>query len=105
MITLLHKFVVTFIIAIVLGTEEFLRKHPEVLEKCVTVSTTECKKDTGEKGKLQSWSRGHLFIVRPCGHIDTWHPLYRSAIWRRAYVYYTLYTACIIMYQPGCNIS
>ena len=36
-----------------------------------------CKKDLGEKRKLRLWSRGHLFIVRPCVHIDLWRPIYR----------------------------
>ena len=47
------------------GTEDFLLRNPRILDKCVTVSTTQCNKDTGDRGKLQSWSRGHLFIVRP----------------------------------------
>ena len=59
------------------GTEDFLLQNKAILADCVTVSETECNKDTGEGGKLQSWSRGHLFVVRPCGHIDTWHPLYK----------------------------
>ena len=61
------------------GTEEFIKKNPEILRKCITVSTNDitCNKDTGVGSKLQCWSRGHLFIVRSCGHIDAWHPLYR----------------------------
>ena len=30
----------------------------------------ECRKDLGEKGKIRHWSRGHVFVVRTCGHID-----------------------------------
>lgn len=56
-----------------LRTEDFLLKHHSVLESCVTVSTTQCNKDTGDRGRLQSWSRGHLLIVRPCGHIHGTH--------------------------------
>ena len=37
---------------------------------------TTCNKDTGGKKTLQKWSRGHLFIVRGSGFIDTWQPLY-----------------------------
>ena len=36
-----------------------------------------CKKDTGKPKKLRRWSRGHLFIVRPCGHIDLHKPIYQ----------------------------
>ena len=35
------------------------------------------KKDTGKPKKLRRWSRGHLFIVRPCGHIDLHKPIYQ----------------------------
>ena len=38
---------------------------------------TSCNKDTGGKKTLQKWTRGHLFVVRGGGHIDTWQPLYQ----------------------------
>ena len=38
---------------------------------------TECNKYTGTRKKLQIWTRGHLFIVRGGGHMDTWQPLYQ----------------------------
>lgn len=61
------------------GTEGFIMQNPSVLDLCETDSDvdTTCKKDTGDKARLQLWSRGHFFIVRPCGHIDHWKPLYR----------------------------
>ena len=60
-------------------SEAFLKKTPSLLKDCVIDNNedTSCSKDTGERTKLQTWSRGHLFIVRPCGHIDTWQPLYK----------------------------
>ena len=36
-----------------------------------------CHKETGSGSRLRKWSRGHQFIVRGGGHIDTWQPLYR----------------------------
>lgn len=60
------------------GTERFLQEFPSVvnvLEPSSTDST--CRKDLGERRKLRLWSRGHLVIVRPCGHIDMWRPIYR----------------------------
>ena len=27
--------------------------------------------------RLRHWSRGHLFVCRPCGHIDFSQPIYR----------------------------
>jgi hypothetical protein len=38
---------------------------------------TTCKKDLGDHKRLRHWSRGHLFVCRPCGHIDFWQPIYR----------------------------
>ena len=42
-----------------------------------TDSDTQCRKDIGEPKRLRRWSRGHQFIVRAGGHIDTWKPLYK----------------------------
>ena len=64
----------------VIGTDGFIRETPGLLQLCETVSSVEtpqCNKDTGDDGKLRMWSRGHSFIVRSCGHIDQWHPIYR----------------------------
>ena len=36
-----------------------------------------CRKDIGNKKKLRRWSRGHQFLVRGGGHIETWQPLYK----------------------------
>ena len=36
-----------------------------------------CRKDTGVGKRLRKWSRGHQFVIRGGGHIDTWQPLYR----------------------------
>ena len=38
---------------------------------------TKCSKDLGTHTRLRHWSRGHVFICRPCGHIDFWQPIYR----------------------------
>ena len=36
-----------------------------------------CKKNVGEPKRLRRWSRGHRFVVRAGGHIDSWQPLYK----------------------------
>lgn len=36
-----------------------------------------CKKNVGEPKRLRRWSRGHQFVVRAGGHIDSWQPLYK----------------------------
>ena len=41
-----------------------------------------CCKDLGASKRLHHWSRGHLFICRPCGHIDFSQPMYRSKIYK-----------------------
>ena len=48
---------------------ESLMNNPSLLDDCVIEvdHDTTCTKDTGERNKVQTWSRGHLFIVRPCG--------------------------------------
>ncbi len=42
-------------------------------ETQLAISEALCRKDTGN---LRKWSRGHQFVVRGGGHIDTWQPLY-----------------------------
>ena len=43
-------------------------------------AATSCNKDVGTYTRLRHWSRGHVFICRPCGHIDYWEPIYRYAV-------------------------
>ena len=47
--------------------------HPELADPVENQLSepTLCRKDTGEPKKLRRWSRGHQFIVRGGGHIDT----------------------------------
>ena len=60
------------------GTAELLLNHPDMANSDEDDNlVTACNKDRGEKCRLHMWSRGHLFIVRSCGHIDTWKPLYK----------------------------
>uniref|UniRef100_A0A1X7UKL4 CxC5 like cysteine cluster associated with KDZ domain-containing protein n=1 Tax=Amphimedon queenslandica TaxID=400682 RepID=A0A1X7UKL4_AMPQE len=49
-----------------------------VLDDTTLANSTSCNKDLGRSNRLRHWSRGHLFICRPCGHIDYWQPLYKS---------------------------
>ncbi len=66
-----------------IGTEDFIKENPGVIALCETApeKSTRCNKDTGAGSRLQMWSRGHLFVVRPCGHIDQWQPLYRYVVY------------------------
>lgn len=57
------------------GLSELLTAHPDLADPQVTGS--QCRKDIGEKKKLRRWSRGHQFIIRAGGHIETWQPLYK----------------------------
>ncbi len=62
------------------GVQEFVMQHPAVVDECAlgsNVEATSCRKDLGEKGKLRHWSRGHVFVVRSCGHVDMWKPIFR----------------------------
>jgi len=64
------------------GTTGFMeREHnalSNVLQDCLEPEPTTCNKETGEKQRLQKWSRGHLFIVRGGGIIDKWSPIFKS---------------------------
>ena len=61
------------------GTSTLVSSHPELLDGSFddSVPREVCRKDTGQGKKLRKWSRGHQFIVRGGGHIDSWQPLYR----------------------------
>uniref|UniRef100_A0A1X7V1C7 CxC5 like cysteine cluster associated with KDZ domain-containing protein n=1 Tax=Amphimedon queenslandica TaxID=400682 RepID=A0A1X7V1C7_AMPQE len=63
------------------GTSETILKFPELstqLDDEDVNAKSSCNKDTGEKRRLQWWTRGHFFIIRGGGHIDNWQPLYQS---------------------------
>lgn len=61
-----------------LGTHVLVGQYPNIADNDA-VSTDEqmCRKDTGGRSTLRMWSRGHQFVVRGGGHIDTWQPLYK----------------------------
>ena len=64
------------------GISGLISDHPEVPSVVDYTdedeeTKTACNKDTGSRKKLQKWTRGHLFIVRGGGHIETWQPLYQ----------------------------
>lgn len=59
-----------------IGTATLIHDHPNLLLES-THTEQLCRKDTGLGKRLRKWSRGHQFVVRGGGHIDTWQPLYR----------------------------
>ena len=64
-----------------IGTDQFLTEHPRLIQQCIQSDQPEqpspCKKDTGQRSRLRHWSRGHVFVFRPCGHIDFSQPIYK----------------------------
>ena len=55
-----------------------MENHADILNDCEAPSSASvCQKDVGERYKLHSWSRVHFFIVRTCGHIETFRPLFQ----------------------------
>jgi hypothetical protein len=48
-----------------------------IIENCLEENPTACRKNLGETKRMRHWSRGHQFIVRAGGHIDTFQPLYK----------------------------
>ncbi len=60
------------------GVSKLVSLYPNLLQDSyVEHDTALCRKDTGKGTKLRKWSRGHQFIVRGGGHIDSWQPLYK----------------------------
>ena len=54
------------------GTSNFIQKHLQLLQTEGTTLQklqTTCSKELGVWGRIRYWSRGHLFVCRPCGHI------------------------------------
>lgn len=43
----------------------------------VEATKTKCNKDTGEKKRLQKWTRGVWVCASGGGHIQMWQPLYQ----------------------------
>ena len=64
---------------VIVGTSPLISSHPELVHSAVYTDESEvvCRKDMGQGKRLRKWSRGHQFVVRGSGHIDTWQPLYR----------------------------
>jgi hypothetical protein len=58
---------------------EFSNKESivNILDNCHEENPTQCRKNLGETKRLRHWSRGHQFIIRAGGHIDTFQPLYK----------------------------
>lgn len=73
----MHVYVCTYV--------GFATKHPSLIAHEITNDGSDmaslCRKDLGASKRLRHWSRGHLFICRPCGHIDYSQPIYRSKIY------------------------
>ena len=64
---------------ICIGTSELIAAHPLIVRDAQVEDPSEqlCRKNTGKKLKLRKWSRGHQFIVRGGGHIDSFQPLFQ----------------------------
>ena len=77
-----------------IGTDQFLTEHPRLIQQCIQSDQPEqpspCKKDTGQRSRLRHWSRGHVFVCRPCGHIDFSQPIYKL-------VHYVLHARIYVM--------
>ena len=61
------------------GTDNIISTTPSMVDDAA-VDDSEgetCKKNIGQPKRLRRWSRGHQFVVRAGGHIDSWQPLYK----------------------------
>ena len=53
-----------------------MENNADILNDCEALRSVSVKR-MWERDKLRSWSRGHFFIVRTCGHIETFRPLFQ----------------------------
>ena len=59
-----------------IGTAALIADYPDIASDELHVDgEAVCQKDIERSLRLRKWSRGHQFIVRGGGHIDTWVPL------------------------------
>ena len=64
----------------ILGISELIASHPAIVNQAHIIENPGeplCRKDIGKKLKLRKWSRGHQFVVRGGGHIETFQPLFQ----------------------------
>ena len=61
------------------GIASLIQEHPALASGTIDEDeeVTVCHKNIGQGSRLRKWSRGHQFVVRGGGHIDTWQPLYK----------------------------
>ena len=61
------------------GIASLIQEHPALASGTIDEDeeVTICHKNIGQGSRLRKWSRGHQFVVRGGGHIDTWQPLYK----------------------------
>jgi len=51
--------------------------YEEILSGYEDSGSSLCHKDLGASKQLRHYSRGHLFICRPCGHTEFAQPIYK----------------------------
>ena len=75
----MHCMYIRYCVITSVGTDQLLLDHPDIVDLSSVEDNSEplCRKDTGKSKKLRRWSRGHQFIVRGGGHIETWQPLFK----------------------------
>ena len=72
----------TLLISNTAGTSKILLKYPGLRTpiddgKEDETTKTVCNKDTGEKKRIQRWTRGVWMSVSGGGIIQSWQPLYK----------------------------
>lgn len=62
----------------IMQERDLITSHPSIAgDAHVIPGQTLCHKNIGKKQKLRKGSRGHQFIIRGGGHIDSWQPLFQ----------------------------
>ena len=90
------------------GVSDLILEHPQLVQGAVysNPEVSACRKNTGKNRSLRKWSRGHQFIVRDGGHIDTWQSLFRYMHHRKVTVNFnTCHLYCITYSHHNSKFS
>jgi len=75
--TILSTDIIIFVLFSIVGINSLINEYPGIACQSNIIITEElCRKNTGTRPTLRKWSRGHQFVVRGGGHIDTFQPLF-----------------------------
>lgn len=58
------------------GFSTLISEHSEMAQEADTAEVNVCRKDTGDRKRIRSWSQGYQFVISGGGHIEAFAPLF-----------------------------